>query len=71
MKPVYRLFQLFSSVRLVTLLCSALLVSCSDGITSAGIGGTGISYGTTTDFGSIVVNGSHLDDSSAIGSNSP
>jgi hypothetical protein len=53
------------NARLATLLCSALLVSCGGSITSAGIGGTGISYGAVTGFGSIIVNDSHLDVSTA------
>jgi len=65
MKPVIKLFQLFRGARLATLLFSSLLVSCGGSITSAGIGGTGISYGSVTDFGSIILNGSHLDDSTA------
>ncbi|MEE8364638.1 MAG: DUF5666 domain-containing protein, partial [Gammaproteobacteria bacterium] len=38
---------------------------CGGSLETAGIGGTGISYGTVTDFGSIIVNGSRLDDSTA------
>ena len=57
MNPVSRLFQLFRSTRLAILLCSALLVSCGDSITSAGIGGTGITSGEVTGFGSVFVNG--------------
>ncbi|MEE8364245.1 MAG: hypothetical protein V3R76_00530, partial [Gammaproteobacteria bacterium] len=65
MKPANKLFQLFGNARLATLLCSALLASCGGSLETAGIGGTGISYGTVTDFGSIIVNGSRLDDSTA------
>jgi len=48
----------------------AILSACGGGgggssDTTAGIGGTGISYGTVTGFGSILVNGRHLDDSGA------
>lgn len=60
-----KLYQLFRNPRLLTLLCSSLLVSCGDPLTTAGIGGTGISYGTVTDFGSIIINGRYLDDLSA------
>ena len=48
--------------------CSSLLVACggsSDSDTTAGIGGTGISYGTVTGFGSILVNGRRIDNSAA------
>ena len=51
------LFQLFKSARFVTLLCSLLLVSCGDSTTTAGIGGTGITSGEITGFGSVFVNG--------------
>jgi hypothetical protein len=66
MKSANQLFQLFRSTRLATLLCSALITSCGGSVITAGIGGTGISYGTVTDFGSIILNGSRLDDSTAI-----
>lgn len=56
MNPVNKLFQKFSNARLATVLCSSLLVSCGDLIT-AGIGGTGITSGEITGFGSIFVNG--------------
>jgi len=67
MKPANRLFQLFINARLATLLCCSLLVSCggSGSVTTAGIGGTGISYGAVSGFGSIILNGSELDDSTA------
>ena len=65
MIPINRLFQLFINTRLATLLCCSLLVSCGGSETTAGIGGTGISYGAVSDFGSIILNGSHLDDSTA------
>jgi hypothetical protein len=45
------------NARLATLLCSSLLVSCGGSITSAGIGGTGITSGEITGFGSVFVNG--------------
>jgi len=68
MKPANRLFQLFINARLATLLCCSLLVSCggSGSVTTAGIGGTGISYGAVSGFGSIILNGSHLDDDTAV-----
>ncbi len=56
-----KFFQILRNARLITVLCSSLLVSCGDSFLSAGIGGTGISYGTVTDFGSIIVNGSDID----------
>jgi len=65
MIPVDNLFQTFRGARLAIVFCSSLLVSCGDPVTTAGIGGTGISYGTVTGFGSIIVNGSHLNDSTA------
>jgi hypothetical protein len=65
MKPANRFFQLFINARLATLLCCSLLVSCGGSETTAGIGGTGISYGAVTGFGSIILNGSRLDDSTA------
>ena len=47
----------------------AVLSSCGGGtvasILVSGIGGTGISYGTVLGFGSILVNGRHVDDSGA------
>lgn len=57
MKPVCRLFQLYRYTSLATLLCSSLLVSCGDPLTTAGIGGTGITSGELTSFGSVFVNG--------------
>ena len=65
MKPAIQLFHRLSNTKLVVLLSSLLLVSCGDPLTTAGIGGTGISYGTVTGFGSIILNGRHLDDLSA------
>ena len=56
-----KIFQILRNARLITVLCSSLLVSCGDSHLSAGIGGTGISYGTVTGFGSIILNGSRLD----------
>ena len=56
MIPVNKLFQTFRNARLAIVLCSSLLVSCGDLIT-AGIGGTGITSGEITGFGSIFVNG--------------
>jgi len=56
MIPVDKLFQKFRGARLAIVLCSSLLVSCGDIIT-AGIGGTGITSGEITGFGSIFVNG--------------
>ena len=56
MKPANIFFQLFIKARLAILLCSSLLVSCGD-LTTAGIGGTGITSGEITRFGSIFVNG--------------
>lgn len=61
MKPANRYFQLFIKARLAILLCSSLLVSCGGSVTTAGIGGTGISYGAVSGFGSIIVNGSDID----------
>ncbi len=66
MKPVSKLFQPFNSAKLAILLCSSLLVSCGGGTQIAGVGGTGISYGAVTDFGSIILNGSEIDDDTAI-----
>jgi hypothetical protein len=47
----------------------AVLSSCGGGTVASifvsGIGGTGISYGTVLGFGSILVNGRHVDDSGA------
>ena len=57
MKSVNRFFQLFINARLATLLCCSLLVSCGGSVTTAGIGGTGITSGEITGFGSIFVNG--------------
>lgn len=57
--------------RNVVLIASILLTvsSCGGGgggdVASGGTGGTGISIGTITGFGSIIVNGDHLDDSTA------
>ena len=68
MKPAIRLFNLFRDARLATLLFSSLLVSCGGGAAIAiisGIGGTGISFGTVLAFGSIIVNGSELHDTTA------
>ena len=65
MIPINNFIQIIRDARLATVLCSLLLVSCGDSFLSAGIGGTGISYGTVTGFGSIIVNGSHLDVSTA------
>jgi len=56
MSPVNKLFQKFRNAWLATVLCSSLLVSCGD-LTTAGIGGTGITSGEITGFGSIFVNG--------------
>lgn len=62
-------------MKLRTLLCSALtalaLASCGGGggggggTTAGGIGGTGISYGSVTGFGSVIVNGVEYDTDSA------
>ena len=46
------------------------LTACGGGsggtqVAGGGIGGTGVSFGTVTDFGSIILNDSHLDDSTA------
>lgn len=49
----------------IALLIAACGSSGGGGIASGGTGGTGISFGTITDFGSIIVNGSRLDDSTA------
>ena len=57
MNPISKLFQSFSITRLAIFLCSALLVSCGDSVTTAGIGGTGITSGEITGFGSVYVNG--------------
>jgi hypothetical protein len=57
MKPANKFFHLLMNARLATLLCSSLLVSCGGSITSAGIGGTGITSGEITGFGSVFVNG--------------
>ena len=51
-----KFFQRFRNARLATVLCSSLLVSCGNLIT-AGIGGTGITSGEITGFGSVYVNG--------------
>jgi len=56
-----KFFQILRNARLITVLCSSLLVSCGDSFLSAGIGGTGISYGAVTGFGSIILNGSDID----------
>jgi len=56
MIPVNKLFRTFRNARLAIVLCSSLLVSCGD-LTTAGIGGTGITSGEITGFGSIFVNG--------------
>ena len=61
MKAANIFFQLFIKARLAILLCSSLLVSCGGSVTTAGIGGTGISYGAVSGFGSIIVNGSDID----------
>ena len=67
MKPISKLFKSFNIAKLAIFLCSALLVSCGGGsVSTAGIGGTGISFGTVTDFGSIILNGSRIDDSTAV-----
>jgi hypothetical protein len=47
---------------LAVALSSLLLASCGGGVLLAGIGGTGISFGSIIAFASVVVNGSHLDD---------
>jgi len=65
MKQANQIFQLFRNARLATLLFSLLVVSCGGSVILAGIGGTGISFGTVLGFGSIIVNGSELDDSTA------
>lgn len=44
------------------------LSACGGGgdmVAGGGTGGTGVSFGTVTDFGSVIVNGGHLDDSAA------
>ena len=51
-----KFFQITRNARLAIVLCSSLLVSCGD-LTTAGIGGTGITSGEITGFGSIFVNG--------------
>ena len=56
MNPVGKLFQKFRNARFAIVLCSSLLVSCGE-LTTAGIGGTGITSGEITGFGSIFVNG--------------
>ena len=63
MKQANQIFQLFRNARLATLLFSLLVVSCGGSVILAGIGGTGISFGTVLGFGSIIVNGSELDSS--------
>ncbi len=57
MKPANIFFQSFIKARLAILLCSSLLVSCGGSETTAGIGGTGITSGEITRFGSVFVNG--------------
>jgi len=52
-----KFFQILRNARLITVLCSSLLVSCGDSFLSAGIGGTGITSGEITGFGSVFVNG--------------
>ncbi len=56
MSQFNKFFQILRNARLVTVLCSSLLVSCGD-LTTAGIGGTGITSGEITGFGSVFVNG--------------
>ena len=56
MSQFNKFFQILRNARLITVLCSSLLVSCGD-LTTAGIGGTGITSGEITGFGSVFVNG--------------
>lgn len=53
---------------LTGLVITILLASCGSGtqVAEGGIGGTGISTGTVTGFGSIIVNGVHFDTASAL-----
>ena len=57
MKPASKFFKIFINTRLAVVLSSLLFVSCGGSITSAGIGGTGITSGEITGFGSVFVNG--------------
>lgn len=59
----YRIMNVF-----IGLVITTLLASCSSGtqVAEGGIGGTGISTGTVTGFGSIVVNGVHFDTTGAV-----
>jgi RecA/RadA recombinase len=60
----------FSLEFLIVMTAFLVLTACGGGgggsqVAGGGIGGTGVSYGTVTDFGSIILNDSHLDDSTA------
>ena len=56
-------------ILLITVFVLPGLISCGGGGSSSasagGTGGTGVSFGTVTGFGSVIVNDSHLDDSTA------
>ena len=59
----------FSLEFLIVMTAFLALTACGGGggtqVAGGGIGGTGVSYGTVTDFGSVILNDSHLDDSTA------
>ena len=65
MNPISKLFQSFNIAKLAILLCSSLLVSCGGSTTTAGIGGTGITSGEITGFGSVHMNGVIFDTTSS------
>ncbi len=65
MKPANIFFPIVRKAKFVILLYSLLLVSCGGSVITAGIGGTGITFGEVTGFGSIFVNGVEFDTSNS------
>jgi hypothetical protein len=57
MNPISKIFQPIDIAKLAIFLCSSLLVSCGGSVNLAGIGGTGITSGEITQFGSVHMNG--------------
>ena len=72
MKYSYPRFRPARPAILAAVVLSVALASCGGGggssggsNQSAGVGGTGISYGTVTGFGSLLLNGRRVEDSGA------
>lgn len=60
-----RLFRNIALIAAIALTVSACGGGGGDTVAGGGTGGTGVSFGTVTDFGSIIVNGGQLDNSAA------